>query len=69
MLKVAVYDPLRTDSPQEPRKIGHHELISLYGGEVNWADILAGEMGKRTGKLLVTGEQTFFCRISSLTAV
>ncbi|BAE61476.1 unnamed protein product [Aspergillus oryzae RIB40] len=54
MLKVAVYDPLRTDSPQEPRKIGHHELISLYGGEVNWADILAGEMGKRTGKLLVT---------------
>ncbi|BAE64514.1 unnamed protein product [Aspergillus oryzae RIB40] len=50
---VAVYDPLRTDSPQEPRKIGHHELISLYGGEVNWADILAGEMGKRTGKLLL----------------
>ncbi|KAE8396950.1 hypothetical protein BDV37DRAFT_277291 [Aspergillus pseudonomiae] len=54
MLEVMVYDPSSADNIQVPRKIGHHDLISFYGGKVNWEKILSTEMKRQAGKLLVT---------------
>ena len=37
------------------QKFGHHELITVYSGGVDWEQILSGEMEGRAGKILVTG--------------
>lgn len=52
MLKVSVYDPRGEGDMQ---KIGHHGLITVYSGGVNWEQVLFGEMEDRAGKILVTG--------------
>ncbi|KAB8069861.1 hypothetical protein BDV29DRAFT_198373 [Aspergillus leporis] len=54
MLEVMVYDPSSVDNLQVPRKIGHHDLISFYGGKVKWEEVLSAEMQRQSGKLLVT---------------
>ncbi|KAB8226968.1 ferric reductase family protein [Aspergillus alliaceus] len=56
MLEVMVYDPSSVDNLQEPRKIGHHDLIAFYGGKVEWKEVLSAEMQRQSGKLLVTGQ-------------
>ncbi|THC91233.1 hypothetical protein EYZ11_009313 [Aspergillus tanneri] len=38
---------------QDTRKFGHHELITVYSGKVDWTQVLTEEMQKREGKILV----------------
>ncbi|KAA8642360.1 NADPH oxidase family protein [Aspergillus tanneri] len=50
MLNFSVYDPL--GKSQDTRKFGHHELITVYSGKVDWTQVLTEEMQKRKGKIL-----------------
>lgn len=47
-----MYDPRGEGDMQ---KFGHHELITVYSGMVDWEQVLSGEMEGRAGKILVTG--------------
>ena len=47
-----MYDPRGEGDMQ---KFGHHELITVYSGRVDWEQVLSGEMEGRAGKILVTG--------------
>lgn len=43
-------------SPSEaPGAVGQHNLIAVYGGDVNWEDELSAVLEKQIGTLLITG--------------
>ncbi|KAL5362284.1 hypothetical protein BJX96DRAFT_177017 [Aspergillus floccosus] len=42
MLKVSVYDPLRLR--KDTQNVGEHELITIHGGEVDWAQVFFKKM-------------------------
>lgn len=43
----------------DPKKLGHHGLIEVYGGEVNWDEQFSSEMKHQAGKLLVAGMNSY----------
>ncbi|KAK9604800.1 hypothetical protein V6Z93_002751 [Aspergillus fumigatus] len=54
MLKVTVYNNMVSPS-EAPGAVGQHDLIAVYGGDVNWEDELSAELEKQIGTLLITG--------------
>lgn len=54
MLKVTVYNKMGSPS-EAPGAVGQHDLIAVYGGDVNWEDELSAELEKQIGTLLITG--------------
>jgi hypothetical protein len=66
MLKVTIYDKLESPSTDGPRLVGHHDLIAIYGGEVDWNQELSAEMKQQIGALLVTGNFFLLLTVISL---
>ncbi|KAL4888213.1 hypothetical protein BDV59DRAFT_196626 [Aspergillus ambiguus] len=56
LLNVCVYDALRPASTGDPRRIGHHDLIRVYGGAPDWERMLSTEMEQQTGRMLIAGK-------------
>lgn len=54
MLKVTVYNKMGSPS-EAPGAVGHHNLIAVYSGDVDWEDELSAELEQRIGTLLITG--------------
>ncbi|PGH19274.1 hypothetical protein AJ80_04027 [Polytolypa hystricis UAMH7299] len=52
-LQLLVYDASRASSLKDPLRFGEHDLIQVYGGEVNWQEQLENEISNRKGRLLV----------------
>jgi hypothetical protein len=53
--KVLLFDISRPSASDDPQLIGKHELIKLWGNEVNWEQELLSEMKKQVGTMLITG--------------
>ncbi|KAE8371411.1 FAD-binding domain protein [Aspergillus bertholletiae] len=52
MLKVIIYNQMESSS-NAPGLVGHHDLITIYGGEVNWEQQLSLELKEQIGTLLI----------------
>ncbi|KAH3511103.1 hypothetical protein KXV55_002475 [Aspergillus fumigatus] len=53
MLQVTVYNKMISPS-EAPGAVGQHNLIAVYGGDVNWEDELSAVLEKQIGTLLIT---------------
>ncbi|CAG8902310.1 unnamed protein product [Penicillium egyptiacum] len=57
LLHVTVYDKTKSPHVNDPKKLGHHGLIEVYGGQVDWDEQLSLEMKHQVGKLLVADDE------------
>lgn len=46
---------MRPTRSTDPNRIGHHDLIEIYGGSIDWEERMSVEMKSQVGKLLVAG--------------
>ncbi|KAJ5417423.1 uncharacterized protein N7487_000973 [Penicillium crustosum] len=63
LLHVTVYDTMKPPHINDPKRLGHHGLIEVYGGSVNWDEQISAEVKRQSGQLLVAGKISYsrFC--------
>lgn len=52
--RVRIFNPSLRSS-QDPHDVGQHELIKIWGGDVDWREELREELQKQVGEMLITG--------------